>query len=347
MDNSNTRDIPLRDLLLIVGDYLREGLRYWWVCIIAGLLVGGYLAWDAKNTPLTYVAPITFVLNDNSGGGGVGSLLGQFGLDSGGGTGATPDKILALAKSQKIIHSVLLDSVLVDDQSDRIANHFLRVYHLPAEWELKDGEQSIRNGAIAAMSEKEKSLLKRLHQFVLHEDNGILRINAEKKTEIIKVTVTTLNEDLSLALATNIYDKLSLFYTKESTGSSRASVDKLRYKADSVAAALSAAEYQLATTMDTRLDIQQQRGLLRQAQLDRQVQILSLSYAEILRNLETADFALSSRTPFFQTVDVPFTPLYQDQPSWKLQLVYGCLGGGFFGFLLVCVLKFYRSVMNP
>lgn len=347
MDKSTSRDIPLRDLLLIVGDYLRAGLRYWWVCVIVGLLVGGYMAWDAKRTPLTYVAPITFVLNDSSSGGGVGSILGQFGIGGGGGAGATPDKILALAKSQKIIHAVLLDSVLVDGRQDRVANHLIQVYDLPTEWELKPDQQRIQLSEISEMSEKEKSLLKRLHQFVLGEANNIIRISAEKKTEIIKVSAKTLNEDLSMALSTRLFDNLSVFYTKESTGSSRASVEKLRYKADSVAAALSATEYQLATTLDTRLDIQQQRGLLRQAQLDRQVQILSLTYAEILRNLETADFALSSRTPFFQTIDQPFTPLYKDQPNWKMQLIYGCLGGALFGFLLVAMLKFYRSVMNP
>ncbi|MEM6769846.1 MAG: hypothetical protein AAF597_04590 [Bacteroidota bacterium] len=347
MENGNARDIPLRDLLLIIGDYLRAGIRYWWVAVFLGLLAGGYLAWEARRTPLAYVAPLSFVLNDSSGGGGVGSLLGQFGISSGGGTGTTPDKILALAKSQKIIHATLLDTVTVDDKADRLANHLLTVYDLPTEWELKPGQWPITAGTIGAMEEWEKALLKRLHMFVLGYENNILRISSEKKTEIIKVTVKSINEDLSMALATNLFARLSAFYTQESTGSSRASVEKLRYKADSVANALAAAEYQLATALDTRLDIQQQRGLLLQAQLDRQVQILSLSYAEILRNLETADFALSSRTPVFQTVDEPFTPLYRDQPNWKLQLIYGCLGGGFFGFLLVCVFKFYRSVMNP
>ena len=225
------------------------------------------MAWKARSTPLTYVAPITFVLNDSSSGGGVGSILGQFGIGGSGGTGTTPDKILALAKSQKIIHAVLLDSVQVDGRDDRVANHLIQVYNLPEEWELKPDQQSIQHGMIAQMNEKEKSLLKRLHQFLLGDANNILRISSEKKTEIIKVSARTLNEDLSMALSTRLFDNLSVFYTKESTGSSRASVEKLRYKADSVAAALSAAEYQLATTLDTRLDIQQQRGLLRQAQI--------------------------------------------------------------------------------
>ncbi len=345
MDNTTPRDIPLKDLLLIIGEYLRESLRYWWLCLLLGVLVGGYLGWKARSTKMTYVAPMTFALNNASGGGGVGSLLGQFGFDTGGGSSASPDKILALAKSQKILHDLLLDSVVVDGQSDRIANHLIEVYDLPEEWQLTGDPQKIIREEIEEMKKEERSLLKRLHSFVLSDVHNIIRINSDVKTDIIRVTAQTLNEDLSLAITRNLYDKLSSFYTQESTGSSRASVEKLRYKADSVAAALAAAEYQLATALDTRLDIQQQRGLLRQAQLDRQVQILSLSYAEILRNLETADFALSSRTPFFQTIDIPFTPLYRDKPNWKLQLIYGGVGGVFLGILLISLLKFYRSVM--
>lgn len=345
MDKSSPRDIPLKDLLLIVGDYLKESLRYWWVCLILGLLLGGYLGWTARSTELTYVAPITFALNNTSGGGGVGSLLGQFGFDAGGGSNASPDKILALAKSQKIIHTVLLDSVDVDDQRDRIANHLIKIYDLQLEWNLSGDPQKIIRGNIAEMRKEERALLKRLHSFVLSDVDNIIRINFDKKTDIIRLTSQTLKEDLSLAITLSLYDKLSSFYTQESTGSSRASVEKLRYKADSVANALAEVEYQLAAAQDTRLDIQQQRGLLRQAQLSRQVQILGLSYAEILRNLETADFALSSRTPFFQTIDVPFTPLYRDKPNWKLQLVYGGIGGVFLGVLLISMLKFYRSVM--
>lgn len=345
MDKSTSRDIPLKDLLLIIGDYLRECLRYWWLCLILGAMIGGFLGWQARVTEVTFVAPITFALNSASGGGGVGSLLGQFGFETGGGTSASPDKILALAKSQKIIHTVLLDSVVVDGGRDRIANHLIRVYDLPTVWELTGDPQKIIHGEIAEMKKEERALLKRLHNFVLSDDENIIRINSDGDTDILRVTARTLNEDLSLAITLSLYDKLSSFYTQESTGSSRASVEKLRYKADSVANALAEAEYQLAAAQDTRLDIQQQRGLLRQAQLSRQVQILGLSYAEILRNLETADFALSSRTPFFQTIDVPFTPLYKDKPNWKLQLVYGGVGGVFIGMLLVSLLKFYRTLM--
>jgi hypothetical protein len=348
MDKSSNREIPLRDIVLLFGDYLRNGLRFWWLLVIVGALFGGYMGWKARETKLTYAAPLTFVLNEETGGGGgMGSILGQFGLGGGGGGGTTPEKILALAKSQKIIHGLLLDSIMVDGVSDRTANHIITVYDLVEEWKLPENGFKIVKREIAEMSEKEKKLLKRLHSFLFNEADPLIRISSDDDTQIMKVSARTENQDLSLAMSTNLYQKLSVFYTEESTGNSRASVARLRFKADSVAAALNAAEYKLANTMDTRLGVTQRRGMLQQAQLMRQVEILSLTYGEILRNYETADFALSTRTPFFQTIDEPFTPLYKESVNWKKQLLYGGFAGAFLGFLLVSLVKFYQDIMNP
>lgn len=345
MNSPPTREIPLRNIFLTVGDYLRAGLRYWWVLVLFGVGLGVYRAYVARETKTKYYAALTFVLNENQTNRGVGGILGQFGLGGGQGGGATPDKIIALAKSQKLINELLLDTITVEGRDDRLANHLIGVYDLVEEWSLREERRRIVNGQISTMTEPEKALLKRMYSFVTGEAYGVLSVKVNDDTGILTLTVVTRSQPVSLAICYGLYDKLSRFYTEESTGNSRATVERLRLKSDSVAAALNAAEYRLARAVDTRLGALQRRDLVRQYQLEREVQILNVTYAEVLRNLETATFALSTKTPFFQTIDEPFTPLYNEEPNWKEELIYGGLLGAFAGFVLVSIVKFYRDVM--
>lgn len=345
MSNIPKREIPLRDLFLTIGDYFRAGLRHWWVLMIGGLIFGLYQGYTARKQATAYAAPLTFVLNEDQGGNRMGGLLGQFGLGGGSSSGASPEKIIALAKSQKLLHSLLLDTVAVKGQTDRLANHLIKAYNLVETLELPENRRSIVHQDIELMSEEEKGLLKMMYGFVLDETKQILQVSNNDDTGILTINATTVSQPISLAISYGLYEKLSKFYTEESTGNSRATVARLRVKADSVATALNAAEYRLAGMMDTRLGALQRRDLVRQAQLDRQVQLLNLTYAEVLRNLETASFALSTKTPFFQTVDVPFTPLFPKRANWKKKLLSGGAIGAFLGFLLVGAVKFYRDVM--
>lgn len=346
MSESTTREIPLRDIFLTIGDYLRAGLRFWWVLLLAGLAFAAWRGWKAKQEEPLYSATLTFVLNEDSGRPAAGGILGQLGLGGGGGAGTSPDKITALAKSQKIIHGLLLDTVVIDGVADRMVNHVIATYRLVDEWLLPEGRRMIRNGTLETMTEKEKSLLKKMHFFLLSEEEEIITFGSNEDTGILSLKVKSRKQDLSLALSYGMYDRLSAFYTKESTGNSRATVQRLRVKSDSVGAALSAAEYQLAALMDTRLGAMQRRDLVRQAQAERRVQLLNLTHAEVLRNLETASFALSTQTPFFQTVDVPFSPIRGFQPDWQKSALTGLAIGAFLGFLLIAAFKFYRDVMQ-
>jgi len=65
MNRPPTREIPLRNIFLTVGDYLRTGLRYWWVLVLFGLGLGIYQAYVARETKTNYYAALTFVLNES------------------------------------------------------------------------------------------------------------------------------------------------------------------------------------------------------------------------------------------------------------------------------------------
>lgn len=345
-----SEDISLKRVFIRVGGYLRAARRKWYLILLGGLLLSGVLGAIAYTTEPVYEAQITFVVNEEgptTGAGRVGGLLGQFGLGGGGGVYNT-NKILALAKSQKMVNRLLLDSLEVDGRTDLIGNHILKVYDLVEEWELAERFPDLRlsGDSIEHLPTIERSVLKRLFSFTAMGGGALISLDVDDLTDILSLTVRAENEELSLKLSRLHYDRLSEFYTLESTGNSQATVARLQQKADSIYTELSQTEYRLAGLIDTRLGVTQQRSLVQQTQLNRRVQILSVAYGEVLRNLETANFALSTNTPFFQVVDEPFLPLSRRQPNLIKQLTYGFFGGAILVFVIVAGLQFYHDVMG-
>ncbi|MEO0731321.1 MAG: hypothetical protein AAFZ52_00685 [Bacteroidota bacterium] len=342
---AQTREITLKDLLLQLQAYLRFGVRFWYLVLLSGGALAFYLAYEARQEPLRYYAPLTFVVNEDQPPGLVsGGLLGQLGLANSN-PGVNVEKMFALARSGKIINALLLDSITIDGRADRFANHLLRTEELATLWELTE-PKAITGDQLEQMSLRERALFRWLHRYLLREETPIIRLSTNEETGIHQITAAARDEELSLQLSLHLYELLSSFYTEETTGNARASVDRLRNKKDSLGVALQQAEYRLATQQDTRLGLIQRRDVLTQRQLERQVQILNLSYAEVLRNLETADFALSTKTPFFQTVDLPYTPLYKQDASWLTAAIKGFLVGAAFLFSFLMLVKFYREVMR-
>ncbi|NJC26103.1 hypothetical protein [Neolewinella antarctica] len=343
---SEVKEVSIHEIFVLIGSYVALIRRYWYWIIIVSLGFAAFFAYRATEVRATYQAPLTFVVNEDSpSSGGVGNILGQFGL--GGGTGGQLNltKILALAESQKIMNSLLLDSLVIDDQIDKIGNHIIREYDLVEVWEMEDIIR-ISGDSLENLNREEKRLLKKLYRFVLDDNNGLLKFTADEMTGILDVTASTINEELSLALSEDLYRRLSDFYTIESTGNALASVNGLQYKADSIKTALESADYSLATLLDRSQGVVQRSNLVRQAQLNREVQILGIAYGEVLRNLEQASFVLSTKTPFFQIVDEPFMPLSIKGESWIQEAIKGFILGLFLIFGCLAARKFYQDVMN-
>jgi hypothetical protein len=98
-------EISLRDLILKMGSFVREVIRYWYIPVLFILLAVGYQAFQYFRFVPVYPAKITFSVDEDEGGGsgGLSGILGQFGFG-----GVRPgrfnlDKILALSKSRRVI----------------------------------------------------------------------------------------------------------------------------------------------------------------------------------------------------------------------------------------------------
>jgi hypothetical protein len=344
------KEISVRQIILTVQEYFWAVLRGWPWLVLGAVLMGGYLAWSASQRPIYWVAETTFVVNDdqNSGGGGLGSVLGQIGLGGGGGGGGhNLKRIMAFTTSKYLLNQMLLDSAVVAEQNDLIINHVIRGCKLEEAYLLPEsyGITKITSNSIDSMKKKERSLLKLVYTHLTLSDEYPVVTEIDDETGMLSITTKTQEEELSLFLSKGLYEYISAFYTLESTGQSKASVGRLQGKADSILTELNSVEYQLARFTDTRLSLANQRDRLKLAQLNRKLSILTLAYGEVVRNLEASKFALSANTPFFQLIDVPFTPLLKMKPN---PLKAG-LKGGAIGIIIasvfVALAYFYRLVM--
>lgn len=355
MNQDNTkeevREVSVRQLILTVQDYFRAIVKGWPWLLAAAVLYGGYKMYETLQKDVYWEAETTFVVNndqDNKGG-GLSSVLGQFGLGgAGAGGGENLERIMSFATSKYMLNRMFLDSAEISGTNDLIVNHIIRGCNLEETYELKEyyGITKVTATTIEDMPPAERRLLKMVYGHITISKEKPLKTDIIPETGLLVITTKTQEEQLSLFLATAIYRYTSDFYTQESTGQSQATVTRLQMKADSILGELNAAEFQMASFMDTRLNLANQRDQVKTVQLNRKIQILTVAYGEIVRNLETAKFMLSSNTPFFQLMDEPFTPLQGMYPKPIKEGIQGGLIGMLLAAVVLAAVHFYREVMG-
>ncbi len=323
MRENEANETTLRDVARQVWAWAVYLWAYKWWVLLPTLGVGIGVVYRAWQQPFTYTARTTFMVNEESGGssGGLGAILGQFGLGMGTKSDFNLDKIVELGRSRQIIQQALLDSAEINGQTDLLANHIIRIQALQEEWVADSLLQTFlfTRSAFEDFNRVEKKALLQVYATVLgsvaEKKPGLLQLSYLDESGILELSVKTRSEALSLALNRQLYLSLSNFYIKKTTEKQRETVQMLDTKVDSIYRALASADYSLAQTQDQSLGIIQKRGQVNQGRLSREVQLLTIMYGEAIKNRETADFLLRSTTPFFQLIDEAMEPLKKERKS--------------------------------
>lgn len=316
------QEITLKELILIIWEYLLYlWSKKWWL-LIAGLILAGLFAYQAYRTEALYLGEISYIINDDKGdavSGSVGSILGQFGI-SGGGSDYNLDKVLAICNSKRIVQKTLVDSVEVMGVNNLIGNHIIEYYDYDKYWAEKDMDKWVgfrfTSSDRDAFGRREQTVLNQLQLHLKGSDDfdPLIRTSYDDNG-ILFITGSSLSEQLTLALINGIYDNLSVFYTTQAIGKQTKSFQRLSAKTDSVRRELLSAEYQLADYQDRSLGLVQRRDQLKLEQLTRKVELLTLMYGEVLKNKEASRFILDGNTPFFQVLDNAIPPLRRSTPD--------------------------------
>ena len=353
--NSHSEEVTLRDLILQLRAYIREWKRNWLLILAFCLPALAFYLYRHFNTPPTYPATVSFMVNEDEGNtmSGMASILGQFGFGRVGASRYNLDKILELSRSKHLIQKTLFESIEVNGKEDYIANHLIESYELDERWaktipELLDFK--FTHDSIPIFNGHERKALKGTANLITgtpeDRDEALMANAYSEKSSIMRLSIESVSEPVSIALSNYLYDALSDFYVTKSTEQQKQTYEIMQGKKDSILQALRSSEYQLANFKETNRDLIGQTARLKELRLQRDVQALTIMYGEALKNMEIADFTLQNSTPFVQVIDRPFAPIKPETSSLVKSILLGILLGMFVGVCFVSGRKLVRDAVK-
>lgn len=348
-------DFSLKKLIHTGLDYFWLLWRNKWWIILAGLLGAGGMYLKSKRTPIKFGAPLTFALNEGDGGSGmsaISGLLGQFGLGGGGSAGGkvSADKIIALSKSMRIVNQALFDRVTIDGKDDYIANHIIEVYSLDKEWAKNNPHYvdfRFKHDALDSFSLEESSALKGVYGFTVGGlEPGLVTCIYDRESTIFTLRSDTEKEALSLELTNHLFEKLTRFYIQQSSDKQKQTYELIKAKADSLYKKWTGSEYAVSSSIQNQNALWSPVDRTQREIKGKQSTIYAMAYAESLKNLEIADYALKNSTPFIRDIDKPFFPLDATMPNWIRQSIIGMIIGLALGSAIIIGIKIVSDALK-
>lgn len=351
---SGEQEMTLRDIILLFREYALEIWRKkWWIALCCLPFIG-WKAYEYSKSKVTYTAKVTFMIDDGKGGGlGLGGILSTL---SGAEAEDNYDKIVALSKSMRIIGEVLMTKVTVNGKNDFIGNHLIDVEKVNDEiWakqEVKEGRPSLNGfrftrAEIDSFTTLEYSAVKHLMGLLNGSEHfaPIFTAGYDKKSGIMTFKVSCQTEEMSIVLLNNFYDVLSRFYIEKTVEKNSATYQIVKAKTDSIRRALNSIESRKAAFDDASHAVLLNVDKVPSQRYDREKQLLTLMYGESVKNLELANFALKSNTPYIQLIDKAVPPLLRN-PVSRFKLLLTAIGMGVAFSISFIVLRkiFYDSL---
>jgi hypothetical protein len=342
-------EISFRDIVLTIREYSREVMRNWFWILAFVLPISGLLLYKAIKSKPEYEANLTFLVNGNEGSSlGIAAIAGKLGLDGLGGKGTNLDKITDLSKSRRIVQLALFQRANIDGQDDFFANHLIREQELHKEWE-KDTTGLpnflFKQSDFAKFSRTENSALLKLYD-ILSGKSGIFSCSFAKTSEMLTLSLKTKNETLSIELLKAIFDELGDFYVEKTIVKEAKTYKVLKDQSDSIKRLARAREASAASFDDSQRGLIFNQNKLPSEQMKKEALIYNTMYAESQKNLAIAGFALESKAPYIQEIDMPIAPIDPTRKSKRMAVVLGCLIGGFLGTLFIVLRKKIRDSLR-
>ena len=346
-NQSNTEEITLKELILKFKEYSKEIIKSWWIvglfCLVT---VIGFVYKHSTHIPV-YKAELRFVVEGQSGGGGgLGSLLGSFGIAKGG--KVNPYKIIEVGKSTNLLIKTLAHNL---ESEDMIANAILKEYDLTEEWSRKNPDFKsfkFQKDVNVSGSLVERSAIKRISTKIWGSKNvepmTILKLNDE--TGIYTLSTEAITEELSLGITNRLYDEIKQFFEEEVFRNQKQLADILTMKADSINVLNESKIRQIARFEDSNRGVVSNQTMVTKRILTQESMALNVAYAEIMKNKEMTDVNLKDMQPLFMAIDTPFSPISTSTSSILLSIIKGLILGGFLSIFFIILRKIYRDVMS-
>lgn len=329
---------------------IRSGFSYFksrWLIILVVTLICALLglAYSFFKKP-TYTATCTFVLDEETKGGG---MLGQYaGLASLAGINVNSaggmfqgDNIMELYKSRSMIERALLQHISVDGNDRLLIDRYVAFNKLKDKWRENDNINSISfEGDPEKFDRTQDSLISSIVDLF---NKKLLNVyKPDKKLNIIYVEVASHDELFAKEFTERLVSTVNDFYIRTTTQKAAQNVQILQRQADSVRAILNSSISGVAYAADAAPNANPLLSSLRVPSQRKQVDVQAGSaiYSAIVQNLEIAKISLRQATPLIQVIDKPIFPL----PDDKVGKAAGLALGGLLGLILSIIFLFVQKV---
>jgi uncharacterized protein involved in exopolysaccharide biosynthesis len=335
--------LTLKETILVLRDYLLELLRKWYWFVLFGALAVLVAAYYTQRLQTTYEAVGSVMLSNDSGSSmsGILRLAGQFGLGGGGNSGdMNIERLGDLLMSQQIAYLSLFKKAEIDGKKDLLINHYIRLFKLD--------NPPITAESSSKMTLQENATAKGIYNAIAKKSMHTV-IN---KSGILYVSLNTTSEKFSKEFLEIHLKTLENYYTNRSIEQQKLTYDLINERVDSLEKALYNVEYNIAHFVDEyrpalRAGTLSAQKLMSQDQLKRQAEIISVMYAEAVKNREIAHLSLLSNRPLVQIVDLPNYPLSSQKPSMLVVYITYLVLATIVVVVLVVFNKLVRDAFKP
>jgi len=343
--NSPVVDISLKEIVQKAKEWWHYLLSKWIIILIFGLSGAAIGLVVSFRTPTKYTAHLSFALIEkSSGGGGLADLASSFGISGlmgGGSNGAfSGDNLLEIIKSRYAIEQTLLTPVDYKGKKKNLVEVYIQFNDLRKDW-LK-GEKNKELKTLSFPIGQKRQTFTRTQDsvlFTIYNDiinsNSLIIARKDKKVSIVNLNFSSVDEIFSKLFVEKLMDQTYRFYSDTRTSQSRANINMMQGKADSIKSLYESALYKGAGFSQVNINQALQFAAVPKIKQENNAQLYATVYAEVLKNLETLKLDMARETPIVQMIDEPRFPLLKE----KFGKVKGILMGGILAeFLIVAFL---------
>lgn len=338
-DELSIKDIIKKIKMLFY--FLKENLLRLILITMFGASIGFLWAYFSK--PI-YTAKVKFLMKESGGNGGLLNSLGSLGSLIGGAAGVTSplDRTLAIIGSERVIGTVLLKPLVINQKKQLAISHFIDIYDLKNKWKkdtsLNGLKFELKDSTFETLSIKQRKAFRNIVGTFIGDKSTVFFRSFDKKSGVFDFSIVTINEYFSVEFSKRIYKEIDKLIYEQSISSSGKNVDILSNKLDSIRSALSGVQNQLARNTDRTLGLLMQEDKVQQKSLMIKEQMLTIMYGEAQKNLETFKFLNQSINSGLELLQYPYNPMVAERKSF---ILYSFILG-FFTFIISFAILYFK-----
>lgn len=342
-------EISLKELLQkskLWFDYLVTKWKIIVLVTIIGIMLG--LFYSKIKRPI-YTATLSFALEDEKSGGGLGGALGlasSFGLDLGSSGGGifTSANLTELFRSRTMVEKTLLSPVNLDGKEVSLAEMYIQNNKWRDGWAENPslvGIEFLPKADRKKFTRVQDSIMGIMYEKL--SESGLSVGQKDKKIAIMNIDVSSTNELFAKFFCEALAREVGKFYVDTKSKKARMNMAILRRQTDSIRGELNGAITGVAVANDNTFNLNPALNVRRAPSARRQVDVQANTaiLTELVKQSELAKVTLRKETPLIQVIDRPILPLKKERISGLKGIVFGGLSGC---FLIVLFLIMKRVV---